>query len=70
VAGWLLTAERVQGRRIGRVRLTRVGIDEEPGDVGGAAVEATLRRLAAARGTGDSGDEARVGGNGESGRGR
>jgi putative hemolysin len=69
VAGWLLTAERVQGRRIGRVRLTRVGTDEEPGEVGGAAVEATLRRLAAARGSGDSADEARVGGNGESGRG-
>ncbi len=69
VAGWRLTAERVQGRRIGRVRLTRVGQDEEPGEEGEAAVAATLRRLAAARTTIDAGEEARVGGNGESGRG-
>jgi putative hemolysin len=68
-AGWLLTAERVQGRRIGRVRLTRVGGHEEPREEGGAAVQATLRRLAAARNAEDSGDEARVGGNGESPRG-
>jgi magnesium and cobalt exporter, CNNM family len=50
--GWRLTAERVQGRRIGRVRLSRLpGAPDEPaGDEGEAAVEATLRRLAASRG--------------------
>jgi len=50
VAGWRLTAERVQGRRIGRVRLTRVGEEEPVDEDGGAGVEETLRRLAAARG--------------------
>jgi CBS domain containing-hemolysin-like protein len=57
VNGWRLTAERVQGRRISRVRVTRIGgelevVDEE----GGAGVQATLRRLAAARG-GDANDK-------------
>ena len=70
VAGWRLTAERVQGRRIGRVRLTRIAGPEETHDEEGeAAVAATLRRLAAAHGTGDVLDESRVGGNGERGRG-
>jgi putative hemolysin len=69
VAGWRLTAERVQGRRIGRVRLTRIGGVEEAGEEGEAAVERTLRRLAAARSSADSGDEARVGSTGEPGRG-
>ena len=70
VAGWRLTAERVQGRRIGRVRLTRIaGPDETHDEEGEAAVAATLRRLAAAHGTGDVLDESRVGGNGERGRG-
>jgi CBS domain containing-hemolysin-like protein len=52
VAGWRLTADRVQGRRIGRVRLSRLagapgaGNGDEEGE---AAAEATLRRLAAAR---------------------
>jgi putative hemolysin len=51
LAGWRLTAERVQGRRIGRVRLSRLSTSGEPGsDEGEAAVEATLKRLAAARG--------------------
>jgi putative hemolysin len=50
VNGWRLTAERVQGRRIGLVRLSRLGTDEEPSEDGGAGVQATLRRLAAARG--------------------
>ncbi|HVM63575.1 MAG TPA: hemolysin family protein [Acidimicrobiales bacterium] len=56
VDGWRLTAERVQGRRISRVRLTRTAGDENAQDEeGGAGVQATLRRLAAARGA-DSGD--------------
>jgi putative hemolysin len=50
-SGWRLVAERVQGRRIGRVRLTRLDgpADHGDGDDGEGAVEATLRRLAAAR---------------------
>ncbi len=58
VGGWRLTAERVQGRRIGRVRLSRLTSEEvAAGDEeeSGAGVQATLRRLAAARG-GDSAD--------------
>jgi CBS domain containing-hemolysin-like protein len=59
VDGWRLTAERVQGRRIGRVRLTRVGDAQEANEEdGGAGVQATLRRLAAARG-GDANNDAR-----------
>jgi putative hemolysin len=64
VAGWRLTAERVQGRRIGRVRLTRLDSPEHADQDGEAAVEETLRRLAAARGS--SGDTSS---NGERGRG-
>jgi len=54
-AGWRLVAERVQGRRIGRVRLTRLhplagsGGSAGESEDGEGAVEATLRRLAAAR---------------------
>ena len=62
VAGWLLTAERVQGRRIGRVRLSRTAGEEEPGEEGEAAVAATLRRLAAARNATEGADDARAGG--------
>ena len=51
VEGWRLIAERVQGRRIGRVRLSRVdGHPTHDTETGEAAVEATLRRIAAARG--------------------
>jgi CBS domain containing-hemolysin-like protein len=59
VDGWRLTAERVQGRRIGRVRLSRLSSDDATVDDedGGAGVQATLRRLAAARGA-QSGDGA------------
>ena len=61
VAGWRLTAERVQGRRIGRVRLSRLaGNEPSESEEGEAAVEATLRRLAAAR----SSDDAYPGANG------
>jgi Mg2+/Co2+ transporter CorC len=28
VSGWRLTAQRIQGRRIGRVRMTRLGVDQ------------------------------------------
>jgi len=62
VAGWQLTAERVQGRRIGRVRLSRVGKEEAPGDEGEAAVAATLRRLAADRNAPESNEDSRAGG--------
>jgi len=49
-ADWRLTAERVQGRRIGRVRLTSLRPEGEGRqEGGGAAVAATLRRLAADR---------------------
>jgi putative hemolysin len=50
-SGWRLVAERVQGRRIGRVRLTRLSGPAGAGDGedGEGTVEATLRRLAAAR---------------------
>jgi len=59
VDGWRLTAERVQGRRIGRIRVTRVGGQEElPEEESGAGVQATLRRLAAARG-GDGANDGR-----------
>jgi len=51
VNGWRLVAERVQGRRIGRVRLTRIDGAAPEEDEGGAAVDATLRRLAASRGS-------------------
>jgi len=58
VAGWRLVAERVQGRRIGRVRLTRLEGQDGNGDHenGEGAVEATLRRLAAARTARTDGD--------------
>ncbi|HEY8546089.1 MAG TPA: hemolysin family protein [Acidimicrobiales bacterium] len=36
VAGWRLTAQRIQGRRIGRVRMTRVTPRSDEGMVGGA----------------------------------
>ena len=54
IAGWRLVAERVQGRRIGRVRLSRGDghADAEDADAG---VEATLRRLAASRAKSDDG---------------
>jgi putative hemolysin len=55
-AGWRLTAERVQGRRIGRVRLTRepaTGGDALPDTEG--TVADTLKRLAAAREVTDGG---------------
>jgi CBS domain containing-hemolysin-like protein len=45
VGGWRLTAERVQGRRIGRVRLGRKEGTPPMRDAGGT-VEATMRRLA------------------------
>jgi putative hemolysin len=63
-AGWRLTAERVQGRRIGRVRLTRTAENEEPGEEGEGAVEATLQRLAASH----SAETTEGPGNGERGR--
>ena len=54
VAGWRLSAERVQGRRIGRVRLvaTRPASDTggtDSAEEGRGTVEATLRRLAESR---------------------
>jgi magnesium and cobalt exporter, CNNM family len=56
VAGWRLTAERVQGRRIGRVRLSRSPEAPSPGDDGGeGSVADTLKRLAAARESADGG---------------
>ena len=36
VAGWRLTAQRIQGRRIGRVRMSRVSARSDEGMVGGA----------------------------------
>lgn len=53
IEGWRLTAERVQGRRIGRVRLSR--LDGHPEADEGQGVEATLRRLAATRNKADDG---------------
>jgi CBS domain containing-hemolysin-like protein len=45
IGKWRLTAERVKGRRIGRVRLTPPSEVEEESD----GIEAALRRIAAAR---------------------
>ena len=51
VAGWRLAADRVQGRRIGRVRLGRTAgtVATDADEEGEGTAAATLRRLAASR---------------------
>jgi CBS domain containing-hemolysin-like protein len=53
INAWRLTAERVQGRRIGRVRLTPPS--DHDAENGADGIEATLRRIAASRGIGAEG---------------
>ena len=60
IDGWRLVAERVQGRRIGRVRLSRLEGHGDPDDEQ-SGVEATLRRLAASRSKPDEPPSSRVG---------